>query len=242
MYSLTTTTGQGKRGTAAARASDFPLPFAESLASSGQAGTADDEPQYLAAQDGSFELTPCRVRRGADTTCTEQTTRAMPVLWHRGTQPTPPYATIGDASLKNYTVSVYTLLTRAGTSAGLIGRFGARAWDTGQFDGYVFDVASTGAWQLIKNNAAAGKRVTLVSGTLARPPGIDSWHRLSLSVQGSATTTITASVDGQQVVSASDSRPATGTPPWESGPAGIEAGAFTSTWPQAQYSTLSITP
>jgi len=59
---------------------------------------------------------------------------------------------------------------------------------------------------------------------------------------GEGHTTITASVDGQQVVLASDSRSATGTPPWESGPAGIEAGAFTSTWPQAQYSTLSITP
>src|SRR5260370_40693657 len=72
----------------------------------------------------------------------------------------------------------------------------------------------------------------------ATPPG----RRLSLSMSGRATTTITASVDGQQVVLASDSRSATGTPPWESGPAGIEAGAFTSTWPQAQYSTLSITP
>jgi hypothetical protein len=39
-----------------------------------------------------------------------------------------------------------------------------------------------------------------------------------------------------------DSLRATGTPPWESGPAGIEAGAFTSTWPQARFSTLSITP
>jgi hypothetical protein len=61
-------------------------------------------------------------------------------------------------------------------------------------------------------------------------------------MSGSATTTITASVDGQQVVSATDSRAGTGAPPWESGPAGLEAGAFTSTWPQAQYSTLSITP
>src|SRR6202011_4371742 len=186
-------------------------------------------------------LTPCRVRRGAGSICTEQTTRAGPVLWHRGTQPTPryPYATIGDASLKNYTVSVYTLLTKVGTSAGLVGRFSARAWDAGQFDGYVFDVASTGAWKLIKNNAAASKRVTLTSGTLPKAPGINSWHRLSLSMSGSATTTITASVDGQRVVSATDSRAGTGTPSWESGPAGLEAGAFTSTWPQAQYSTLS---
>jgi hypothetical protein len=119
VYSLTTTTGQGKTGTAAARASDFPLPYTDSLASSGQAGTSDDEPQYLAAQDGSFEC--------------------------------------------------------------------------------------------------AGKRVTLASGTLPKPPGINSWHRLSLSMSGSASTTITASVDGQQVVSATDSRAGTGTPPWESG-------------------------
>jgi hypothetical protein len=244
VYSLTTTTGQGKgRPGAVPRASDFPLPYASGLAASVPAGTADDEPRYLAAQEGSFELRPCRVRHGRHAICTEQTTRARPVFWHPGVRRTPryPYATVGDASLRDCTVSVDTLLTQPGTSSGLIARFSDRAWDTGRFDGYVFDVASTGAWKLIKNSAG-GRITTLTSGTLATPPGTDTWHRLSLAVSGRATTVITASVDGRPVASVTDAVTVTGTRPWTSGPAGIEAGAFTGTWPQAQYSDLSITP
>jgi hypothetical protein len=237
VYSLTTTTGQGKVTTAAPAAANFPLPYSDSLATSGQAGTSDDEPADLAAQDGSFELAPCQVPDGANTTCTEQTTVPTPVFWKPGTGSLVryPYATIGDASLANYTVSVDALLTQAGTSAGVIGRFSDRsgAADIGQFDGYVFDVSSTGAWRLIKNDATVSDTSTLTSGTLATPPGTGTWHRLSLSMTGG---TIAASVDGQQVTSVTDPSP------WTSGPAGIEAGAFTTTWPQAQYSNLSITP
>jgi hypothetical protein len=173
---------------------------------------------------------------GSNTTCTEQTTVPAPVFWGGGTGAAVryPYATIGDAGLANYTVSVDALLTEADTSAGLIGRFNNRAsgHHIGQFDGYVFDVATTGAWRLIKNNKDASHMATLASGTLAEPLGTDTWHRLSLSMSGSS---ITASVDGQQVTSVSDSS-------WASGPAGIEAGAFAGSWPQAQYSNLSVVP
>ena len=60
-------------------------------------------------------------------------------------------------------------------------------------------------------------------------PAAHAWHRLSL--HGS---TITASVDGEQVTSVTSST-------WANGPAGLEAGAFTQDWPQAQYSNLTIT-
>jgi hypothetical protein len=112
--------------------------------------------------------------------------------------------------------------------------------DVGQFDGYVFDVGSTGAWRLIRNanpapagDCATGPaaRQVLASGRLARPPGTRSWHRLSLSMSGSA---ITASVGTVTVATVSDSA-------WTSGPAGIEAGAFTGSWPRVQYSHLAVT-
>lgn len=235
VYSLTTTSGQGKGTATAPAAANFPLPYSDSLATSGPAGTSDDEPQYLAAQDGSFELERCQVPDGANTTCTGQTTVPTPVFWHNGTGTSVhyPYAITGDGSMSNYTVSVDTLLTQAGTSAGVIGRFSDRGSEPqiGQFDGYVFDVSSSGVWKLIKNAEDPSDMATLASGTLASPPGTGTWHRLSLSMSGS---TITASVDGQQVTSVTDSS-------WTSGPAGIEAGAFTSSWPQAQYSNLSIT-
>jgi hypothetical protein len=249
VYSLTTTTGQ-HRGSARGRAAaPFPLPFSESLASSGRAGRADDEPPYLAAMDGAFQLAPCRARIGRTRTCTEQEAAATPIFWHdrgalRGTH--FPYAVIGGQNWANYKVSVDVLLTRPGTSAGLIGRFGCRMSvpNAGQFDGYVFDVDTTGAWRLIRNaNSRSGHRsaacpagpdtaLTLASGRLARPLRAGTWHRLSLSMSGSQ---LTASVGAVTVASVSSSA-------WTSGLAGIEAGAFTGSWPQAQYSHLSVTP
>jgi hypothetical protein len=277
VYSLTTTSGQGKGAGRGRPAAAFPLPFTDSLAGSGHAGAADDEPAYLAAQDGAFELAPCRIRDGRDRTCTEQEAVAAPVFWHNGRSPLGthyPYATIGDQSWRNYKVSVDVLLPRAGGSAGLIGRFNCRAAvpNVGQFDGYVFDVTGTGAWRLTRNAnqasntgsrstvsastvsastvsastgspgpvshrtpapCAPGPTVadTLASGKLARPLRPGTWHRLSLSLSGTA---ITTSVDGVRVAAVSDSA-------WTAGPAGIEAGAFTQAWPRVQYSHLSVT-
>jgi Glycosyl hydrolase family 59 len=234
VYSLTTTTGQGKGTAAGPSAASFPVPYTDTLSTSGQAGSSDDEPAYLAAMDGAFELAPCAVPDGANTTCTEQEAAPEPVLWGGDNPATTtrfPYAIIGDSSLKNYTVSCDVLLTQSGTSAGLVGRFsGMKGPQVGDFDGYVFDVSSTGAWQLVKNDETAGDIATLASGTTAAL-GTGSWHRLTLSLHGS---TITASVGGTQVTSVTDSS-------WTAGPAGVEAGAFTRSWPQAQYSNLSIT-
>jgi len=243
VYSLTTTSGQGRGDTAPPAAAGFPLPYTDRLATSGRAGPADDEPQDLAAQDGSFELRPCRApvlrskAPGGGASCTEQTTVATPVFWGGGTAATTvhyPYATIGDASLARYTVSVDVLLTRADTSAGLIGRFGHRGQGryAGLFDGYEFDVATSGAWRLIRNDHDRSRVRTLAAGLLARPLGTDRWHRLSLALSGPA---ITASVDRRPVASVEDRS-------WAAGPAGIEAGAFSDTWPQAEYSNLSILP
>jgi hypothetical protein len=239
VYSLTTTTGQGHGTATGAPAANFPASYTDTLATPGQAGTGgtappyDDEPQYLAAQDGSFELEPCQVADGANTTCTEQTTAATPVFWHADDNAglRYPYAVIGDGSLTDYTAGVDVLFTQAGSSAGVIGRFSDRGADGG-FDGYLFDVSDSGAWELVKNNATVTDRTTVAHGTLAEPLGTGTWHRLSLSMTGG---TITASVDGQQVAGYMDPSP------WTSGPAGIEAGASTLNWPQVQYSNLQIT-
>lgn len=236
VYSLTTTTGQGKGPAAGQPPAAFPVPYSDSLSTSGQAGANDDEPQYLAAMDGAFELAPCNVPDGGNTTCTEQKAAATPVYWGGDNPATTtrfPYAVIGDAGLSNYTISSDVLLTQSGTTTGLVGRFsGMKGPQVGDFNGYVFDVSTGGAWRLIDNNKTASSIVTLASGTLPSPLGTGSWHRLSLSLHGG---TITASVDGSQVTSVTSST-------WTSGPAGIETGAFTETWPRAQYSNLSVTP
>jgi hypothetical protein len=234
VYSLTTTSGQGKAAAAGPPPAAFPLPYRDSLATSGRAGPDDDEPQYLAAMDGAFELAPCRVRDGGRITCTEQRAAPAPLLWGADRPPAGtrfPYAVIGDSSLADYTVSCDILLTQPGTTAGLVGRFsGTTRPRVGNFDGYIFDVAATGAWRLIDDSEAAAGTSILASGT-GRALGTDRWHRLSLSLHGS---TVTAAIDGRLVTSVTSRT-------WTHGPAGIEAGAFAGSWPRAQYSGLSIT-
>jgi hypothetical protein len=247
VYSLTTTSGQG-HGRAAGRApAPLRLPLTESLASSGAAGRADDEPPYLAAQDGAFELTRCRVPDRGIRTCTEQEAVATPSFWHDASAPAAthyPYAVIGDPGWQDYTVSADVLLPGPGSSAGLIGRFSCRRAvpDVGQFDGYVFSVSAAGRWTLTRNaNGAqdhasaacpavpAGQR-TLASGRLAHPLGTRTWHRLSLTMSGPS---ITASVAGRPVATVTD-------PAWATGLAGLAAGPFTTQWPHVQYSHLSV--
>jgi hypothetical protein len=255
-YTLTTTTGQdsapnagqlsavsglGGPGADPGGAQVIPvpaalsLPYHDDLATSGPAGTADDEPGLLAAQDGAFEVGPCAGPRGGPTACTTQQAVGVPVLWHgRAGAARYPFAIVGDATWADYTVAVDVCLTQARTSAGLIGRFarhGSQA-DIGHFDGYVFDLSTTGAWRLVRNNANANDVATLASGTLARAAGVDHWHRMALSLSG---TTVSVSVDGQPVTTVRDSA-------WASGLAGIEAGAFTATWPRAQYANLTVSP
>ena len=138
------------------------------------------------------------------------------------------------------------LLPGSDSAAGLIGRFSCRATtpNAGAFDGYVFNVSATGAWSLTRNanpepgsptaGCTSGPTLTqvLASGRLARPLRLRRWHRLSLSMSGS---TITASVDGVRVADVANST-------WASGLAGLEAGAFSGSWPHVQYSHLAVTP
>ena len=248
VYSLTTTTGQGKGAGRGRPASTLGLPLTESLGSAARAGSADDEPSYLATQQGAFELARCRVRDGSDRVCTEQEAAATPEFWHTAgsiANTRYPYAVIGSGSWANYKVSADVLLPGSNSAAGLIGRFSCRATtpNSGAFDGYVFNVSATGAWSLTRNanpepgsptaGCTSGPTLTqvLASGRLARPLRPGRWHRLSLSMSGH---TITASADGDVVADLADAA-------WASGLAGLEAGAFSSSWPHVQYSHLSVT-
>jgi len=250
VYSLTTTSGQGQGRAAGPRPARFPLPYRSSLGSSGPAAGADDEPPYLAAQDGSFQLARCPRPGGgpvvasrvvasrvvaSTVTCTRQTTGPAPIFWHNAPAGgwRYPYATVGGPGLANYRVSVDALLTQPGTSAGLIGRFSRRGAqsDIGHFDGYLFDVAASGAWALIRNDVTPGAMVTLAAGTLPAPLGTRTWHRLTLAMSGPD---VTAAVDGHQVAAVSD-------PAWAAGLAGIEAGALSGGWPQAEFRNLALT-
>ena len=108
VYSLTTTTGQGKGTAAGPRPASFRAAATESLGSDARAGSADDEPAYLAAQDGAFELARCPRPRWRPAHLHQADHRAHAgFLAHA---PAPgwryPYATVGGAGLANYSVSV----------------------------------------------------------------------------------------------------------------------------------------
>jgi hypothetical protein len=249
VYSLTTTSGQGKGTASGPAAAALSLPLTESLGSDARAGSADDEPAYLGAQDGAFELARCPVPDGGDRMCTEQEAPATPVFWHTARTVAKdhyPYAVIGDPTWADYKVSVDVLLPSQHSSAGLIGRFSCRAVapNAGAFDGYVFDVGATGRWSLTRNanpdptvaesGCGTGPTATrlLASGRLAKPLSTHRWQHLSLSMSGTA---ITASVNGVTVASVTEGS-------WSTGLAGLEAGAFSSSWPRVSYSHLAVTP
>jgi hypothetical protein len=228
VYSLTTTSGQGKGTAVSPPAAGLPLPYRNNLAA------GSDEPAMLAAEDGSFELAPCKAPDGA-AACTKQTTSHKPVLW-QSSRHRHPYAIIG-SDWASYVVSVDVMLPRSG-SAGLIGRYHAVSPALGTYNGYVFNVSTDGKFtlKLSKGGTAAdtisGERqvrpasaTVLAAGHAAFAPR--AWHTLSLSLSGP---TIRASIDGRQVASLTNSAFSRGIP-------GIEVGG----WYPAYFSNLAVT-
>jgi hypothetical protein len=228
VYSLTTTSGQGKGSAVSPPAAALRLPYRNKLSA------GKDEPAMLAAEDGSFELARCNCPGGV-TTCTKQTTRRKPVLWvnsrHRH-----PYAIIG-SDWTSYVVTVHVRLPQSG-SAGLIGRYHAVSPAQGTYSGYVFDVTTSGRFTLrLRNGGTAadtisGERQVRPASAIVLAAGRVSfaaraWHTLSLSVSGR---TIRARVDGRRVTSVTDATLSSGIP-------GIEVGG----WYPAYFSRLRVT-
>jgi Glycosyl hydrolase family 59 len=231
VYSLTTTSGQGKGTAVSPPAAVLSLPYRNNL-SAGSAG--DDEPALLATEEGSFELASCTAPDGA-TTCTRQTARRKPVLWSNSSH-RHPYAIIG-SDWTSYVVSADVMIPRSG-SAGLIGRYDAVSPAQGTYNAYIFNVSTDGRFTLRLSNGGtatdtiAGERqVRPASSTVLAAGHVAfaerKWHSLSLSLSGG---TIRASVDGRQVASVSNSAFTSGIP-------GIEVGG----WYRAYFSNLAVT-
>ncbi len=223
VYSLTTTTGQGKGSASGPPSAGLKLPYHNNLAHG-----VDGEPSLLAAQAGAFELRPCQAPDGA-TRCAQQTAVGQPVFWRVGVAQRHPYALIG-SDWRNYTVSAEVRLPQSG-SVGLMGRYNSASASPSQgtYDAYVFDVDSGGTFTLSRYRSRhSGKRLrvnVLASGSV--PFAVDDWHKLALSFAGLQ---LAASVDGVQVASVTDTALSRGMP-------GIEVGG----WYPAQFSDLAVT-
>jgi hypothetical protein len=213
IYTLSTTSGQG-RGTAASPAAHgLPLPYADTFDSY----AAGAEARYLADMQGAFEGAGCTGRAGR---CIRQMTPRLPITW---STPADPLALIGDVGWSNYTVSTDVLLEQPGT----VRLAGRATWQKPPgLDAYYLQVADTGQWS-VRRNDVHDTMTALASGQVAAL-GTGRWHTLALTFSGSA---LTARIDGTTVATLTDVY-------WVAGQAGIGA----SQGETAQYDNLSITP
>ncbi|MEW2625891.1 ricin-type beta-trefoil lectin domain protein [Streptomyces sp. NPDC048106] len=217
VYTITTTTGQGK-GTAAGPAqSTMSLPYSDDF----DGYTTGAEAKYLMDWQGAFEVAACGGGRSGK--CVRQMSAQAPITWDPLTD---PHALLGDLGWSDYTVSSDVLLEKSGY-AELLGRANTQSYSgAAGLNAYHLRVSDTGAWSILRSDTG-GNVTTLAHGTTAAI-GTNKWHTLSLAFSGSA---ITASIDGSTVGSANDY-----------GYAGGQVGYATGQGETAQFDKLSITP
>jgi O-glycosyl hydrolase len=217
VYTLSTTTGQGKGTATGPAAGTMALPYADSY----DGYPPGREARYLADMQGAFEVTGCGAGRAGN--CVRQMTPRAPITWD---DLSDPYALLGDVGWSNYKISSDVLLEQPGY-AEVIGRATwQHSFGPAGLDAYYLRVGNTGAWSLFRNDTN-NAMTTVRSGTVGAP-GTNTWHNLALTFSGS---TITAQVDGATVTTVTDTA-------WSVGQIGIG----TSQGETAQFDNLSITP
>jgi hypothetical protein len=217
IYTLTTTSGQGK-GTAASPAQGaLPLPYSDNFDST----TAGQQPRYLSQMQGAFEVVPCAGGRSGQ--CLQQQSAVQPIEWDGNSN---PYTIGGSLSWDNYTVAADALLKQAG-AVQLLGRAGTQhAFGPAGINEYYLQLSNTGAWSIVRNNTS-NALTTLASGTVAAP-GTGTWQHLALTFNGH---TISAAINGTTVGTVTDSTYASGM-----------VGFGTSGYQTDQFDNLSVTP
>lgn len=214
LYSLTTTTGQGKGLAQPPPDKPFPIPYSEDFEH-----TAENRvPKYLADQDGAFEVHPCKQRPGR---CLEQVITYEPIPW--GPLPNP-FTLTGDSSWTDYRVSADVL--PIDSEVAILGRIdsadvfrdGKALWPSG----YIFHLGKDGGWSLISGAFKAPVR-TIASGTVSMRAG---WQRLALRFHGDE---ITATMNNKTVASVHDSSHKTG------------MFGIGTDWSRAEFDNLSVT-
>ena len=218
VYSITTTTGQG-RGTATSPGQGtLALPYSDTFDSYAVARQA----KYLMDAQGSFEIVGCGGGRTGQ--CVRQMSEQAPIQWT--SQLAEPYTLLGDLSWTNYTVSSDVMLERSGY-AQLIGRASTYQFQApANVNAYYLRVTPTGSWSIMSNSTSGNVR-TLASGTVAAL-GTGRWHNLALRFSGS---TITATINGTTVGTVTDSTSGAG-----------QVGYGTGQGITAQFDNLTVTP
>ncbi len=219
VYTLTTTSGQGKGTTTPPAQSEMPLPTTDNFESY-TIGAMPNIPKYFSAIEGAFEVENCAGGRTGK--CLQQEITAAPIPWGSAASP-DPVTIVGDPRWGDYHASVDALLQQPG-SVDLIGRITSQNQRGGGVEGYHLRASDTGAWSLFAEDAQMNDTM-LASGTVSFQLG--SWHTLALDFSG---TTITASYDGATLGTVTDQTYATG-----------NAGLSVSQWNDAQFDNFAAT-
>jgi len=216
VYTLTTTTGQGKGTAASPGQGTLALPYSDSFDSD----TVGQQPRYLSQMQGAFEVGACAGGRSGR--CLQQQAAVQPIEWDGNSN---PYTIGGNLSWANYTVSADALISQAG-SVQLIGRAGTQhAFGPAGINEYYLQLSNTGAWSIVRNNTS-DTLTTLASGTVAAP-GTGTWQHLALTFNGSS---ISAAINGATVGTVTDSTYASGM-----------VGLGTSGYQTDQFDNLAVT-
>ncbi|MDD1063441.1 NPCBM/NEW2 domain-containing protein [Streptomyces cocklensis] len=189
VYTLTTTTGQGKGTATPPAAHALALPYTDNF-DNDVSGT---EARYLSDMQGSFEVQKCAA--GRDGQCLQQMAAVKPIEWQDDSD---AFTLVGDTTWKDYRLQTDVELAKPG-AVELIGRAGTQNRPQSHQQGYFFQISDTGAWTIFKSDANGHRTVLTRSATAAL--GTGKWHRLALSFSGTA---ITASVDGKDVGTVND--------------------------------------
>jgi O-glycosyl hydrolase len=195
IYSVTTTTGQGKGTAAGPAAGGLALPYSDDFD-----GYADRAlPRYTEDMQGSYEVRACAAGRSGR--CLQQVAPVQPINWQDDSD---AFTLIGDPSWDNYTVGTDVNMRQAGTVT-LLGRAGTQLRPQNRQAAYQLRVDNSGAWSIAKHTTTNAD-TTLASGT--RPAlGLNTWHNLKLAFTG---TQITAVLDGTTLGTVNDSSYLTG--------------------------------
>ena len=215
IYTLSTTTGQGKGTIIGPPPAVLPLPYSDNF----ESYSVGLEARYFSDQNGAFEI--AAAGGGRSGLVMRQMAPVSPHTWDNNSD---PYTLLGDLSWTNYTVTSDVLLEQAGYVE-LLGRVGTQAgFSPANINAYYLRVTSAGAWSILKNTSG-GTVTTLKSGSVTAL-GTNTWHTLAVSFQGS---TITAKIDGTTVGTATDTSYGSG-----------QVGVGVSGWQNAQFDNFSV--
>ena len=215
VYTLSTTSGQGKSTIVGPPPTSLPLPYSDNFDSY----TNNQEALYFSDQNGAFEIVAAGGGRGGKVM--RQMCPIAPHTWDSGGN---PYSLLGNLAWTDYTVTSDVLLEQSG-SVQLLGRVGnQQGFTPANINAYYLQVSDGGAWSILKN-AAGGSFTTLKSGNVSAL-GTNSWHTLSLGFKGS---TITAGIDGATVGTVTDSSYGAG-----------QVGIGVNGWQNVQFDNFSV--